>query len=221
MKQKISLAIFLIIFALISQMPGSAVSVQKAYSSNERLMSLRQMSLGKRYANEWVNGIFRDNILLALAYTNDKVSNPRNVDWDSVRDPFTFDITLNPGEVFAFHDDVLPEYRGKVVKTTGAHFNYSDGFKSDGYLYGDGVCHLASLINWAAKEAGLKVDSRVNHNFANIPEVPKVYGTSIVTTGQPSYNAEMQNLYVENNFDKPVRIVFNYDKDILTVSVYK
>ncbi len=60
-----------------------------------------------------------------------------------------------------------------------------------------------------------------NHDFANIPEVPKEYGTSIVTTGTPSLNAERQNLYVENTSDKPVRMVFRYSENELTVAVYK
>jgi len=240
MKQIFSFFIFLFVFSFVLQMPGSPLAAKKAYANSDYLASAakfsadliakmwmsiplaeRSFSLENRYGDKFVNDVFKDNILLALAYASGKVTSPKNIDWDLVREPFKFEFTLNPGEVFAFHDDILPEYNGKVVKTTNAHFNYQDGFKSDGYLYGDGVCHLASLINWAARDAGLKVDSRVNHNFANIPEVPREYGTSIVTTGTPSLNAQMQNLYVENTFDQPVRIVFDYKDSILTVSVYK
>jgi len=79
------------------------------------------------------------------------------VNWNEVEAFTSYEVVLKPGEVFAFHEDVLPQFNHKVIKTTHTHFNSQEGFKSDGYLIGDGVCHLASLINWAAKDAGLKV----------------------------------------------------------------
>lgn len=239
MKRIISLIIIVIVFVLFSQLPGSPLLMQKVYADEylsptdkfsrsliaqmwmTNTLSERSMSLNNRYNDEFVNGVFKDNILLALAYANRTVSDRSDINWDKVREDSRFEIVLNPGEVFAFHDDVLPEYQGRVVRTTNAHFNYQDGFKSDGWLYGDGVCHLASLINWAARDAGLKVDSRVSHDFANIPEVPREYGTSIVTTGGSSLKAQMQNLYIENTFETPIRMVFNYEDNNLTVAVYK
>lgn len=196
-------------------------TVVTAYSSNEHLTAEHTMSLDKRYANSFVNEVFKDNILLTLSYLSGKVTDSKNIDWNEVHKPFTYEVVLNPGEVFAFHGDVLPEYRDKIIKTTGANFGAGQGFRSSGYLYGDGVCHLASLINWAATDAGLKVDARVNHDFAVIPEIPREYGTSIVNTGQASLTGQMQNLYVENTFETPVSLVFTYVNDELTVAVYK
>lgn len=194
---------------------------QQVYSSNEHLLAERSMSLQNRYGNEVTNAVFKDNILLTLSYLSGDVQNASQINWNDVRTDSKYELVLEPGEVFAFHDDVLPEYRGKVVKTTHARFGPDQGFRSSGYLFGDGVCHFASLITWAARDAGLKVDTRVNHNFANIPEIPKEHGTSIVTTGTPSLNAQMQNLYVENTSDKPVRFVFDYSGNALRVAIYK
>ncbi len=163
-------------------------------------LAVRSISLDRRHDNTFVNSVMRDNILLTLKY-------------------MTYNVTLNPGEVFAFHEDVLPEYKEKTIKTTNAHFNYADGFKSDGWLMGDGVCHLASLIYWAARDAGLAAAAPANHDFANIPQVPREYGVSIYFyPGRPEANAR-QNLYITNTFEKPVSFVFAYDGDNLTVKV--
>lgn len=179
----------------------------------------RQISLQKRYNNSFVNDVFKDNILLTLSYLSGKTNKSTTVNWTEVTKPFTYQLTLNPDEVFAFHDDVLPQYEGKVKYSTNAHFNYQEGFKSDGYLMGDGVCHLASLINWVAQDADLEVVSPTNHDFAVIPEIPKEYGTSIYNSiGQESVNA-LQNLYVKNNKSVPVTFVFNYDNENLRLSV--
>lgn len=222
MKYKILLSLLLVFSVLAFKMQGGAtVPVEQVYSSNERLLATREMSLEKRYANAFVNGVFKDNILLTLSYMTGKVQKPSDISWDAVNKDATYEIVLQPGEVFAYHDDVLPEYKGKVAKTTNAHFDAADGFRSSGTLYGDGVCHLASLMNWAAQDAGLKVESRVNHDFANIPEVPREYGTSIVTTGTSSLNAQSQNLYITNTLDKPVRMVFDYKGGILKLEIYK
>ena len=182
------------------------------------VLGTQSFSLEKRYADTFVNGVFKDNILLTLAYMRglNKTSTPN---WSDIEKPFTYSITLQPGEVFAFHQDVLPEFAGKVVKTTNAHFGADEGFKSDGYLVADGVCHLASLINEAATKAGLTVVAPTNHDFAVIPEIPRHYGTAIYyMPGEKGANA-MQNLYVENNKDKPITIVFDYHNNELTVNV--
>lgn len=154
-------------------------------------------SLSNRYADPGVNDVFRYNILHTLERMDAK----------------SYSFTLNPGEVFAFHDDVLPQFKGRVAQTMNAHFNYEDGFKSDGYLMGDGVCHLASLLYWAARDAGLATLVPTNHNFADIPEVPKEYGVSIF-----AYDP-MQNLYITNTFDKPVRFTFVVNATDLTVKI--
>lgn len=220
MIHKLLIAFLILCVVILSQQKVPFV-VEQVYSSNEHLLAKHQMSLETRYANKVINDIFKDNILLTLAYMSGRVHNASEVNWDKVRESSRYELVLQPGEVFAYHDDVLPEYRGRTIVTTHAQFGPQQGFRSSGYLYGDGVCHFASLITWAARDAGLKVTAPTSHDFANIPEVPKMYGTSIVTTGTPSLNAERQNLYVENTFDTPVRIVFNYVNNELSVAVYK
>lgn len=141
------------------------------------------------------------------------------VNWNEVEKPFHYEFKLDKNQVFAFHDDVLPQYKDEVVKTTNAHFNSIEGFKSDGWLVGDGVCHLASLINWAARAAGLDVLSPTNHDFAKINEVPREFGVAIYDVPGQTYSNEMQNLYVKNNKNKEISIAFDYNGTDLKVSV--
>jgi hypothetical protein len=185
------------------------------------VLATKSFSLEDRYGNTYVNDVFKDNILLTLAYLGGSVKAKGDISWDKVTSPFNYEFTLLPGQEFAFHDQILPEYKGNVVKTTNAHFNYTDGFKSDGYLTGDGVCHLASFIYWTAKDAGLSAIAPTNHNFANIPDVPKEYGVSIYDLPGAFQTSALQNLYITNNFDKPVRFEFKYDGANLNVNVVK
>ncbi|KKR49985.1 MAG: hypothetical protein UT84_C0016G0014 [Candidatus Curtissbacteria bacterium GW2011_GWA1_40_16] len=174
---------------------------QAVLGASRTELASRSFSLENRYDNKFVNDVFKYNILLTVKYMGDS-------------------FTLQPGETFAFHDQVLSEYKEKVVKTTNAHFNYQDGFKSDGLLYGDGVCHLASLLYWAAKDAGLTTFYFANHNFAKINDVPREYGVSIkFMPGDPSGSAR-QNLYITNDFDVPVTFTFIYDGVNLTIKIY-
>ncbi|OGE38304.1 hypothetical protein A3B45_02100 [Candidatus Daviesbacteria bacterium RIFCSPLOWO2_01_FULL_39_12] len=185
---------------------------------NEQALAQHEISLENRQPDSWVNGIFKDNILLNLAYLDGRVSKKEDIDWDEVRKPFTYQFRLNPGEAFAYHEDVLPEYKDKVVRTTNAHFNAADGFQSDGYLVGDGVCHLASLIYWVAKDAGLDTQAPTNHDFAVIPDISKEYGVSIYNyPGRVEANAR-QNLYISNNKEKVITFKFEYDGTNLKVS---
>ncbi len=179
----------------------------------------RQMSLANRYPDAWVSGIFKDNILLTLNYMDGTVSDPAKINWAEVTKPKTYTLTLEPGEIFAFHEKVLPEYTAKIAKTMKARFNWTDGFKSDGYLIGDGVCHLASIMYWAARDAGLTTLAPTNHDFANIPEVPKEYGVSIYYDPRSSARSTSQNLYITNTFDTPVQFAFAYDGTNLSVKV--
>ncbi|MGI8419955.1 MAG: VanW family protein [Candidatus Levyibacteriota bacterium] len=188
---------------------------------NGQLLSQRSMSLGDRYSVPSVNTAFKNNILLTLAYMAGAVKNPDQISWDTLQNPANYAIDLKPGEVFAFHDDVLPEFAKSKIVTTNAHFDAQEGFVSDGYLYGDGVCHFASLINWAATDAGLKVVAPTNHDFATIPGIDRKYGTAIYYSDGEHAANEAQNLYVENIFNKPVKMVFTYNDDVLTVAVYK
>lgn len=189
--------------------------------SQGQLIAQESIDLSYRYPVPAVSNVFRDNILLNLAYLSGKIKNAQEINWDKVRSPQTYEITLAPGEVFAFHEDVLPEFANKKIVTTNAHFNAAEGFLSDGVLYGDGVCHLASLINWTAQDAGLRVVSQVNHDFMAIPGVDRKYGTAIYySPGEHGIN-QAQNLYVENTLEKTVRLVFVYNNNQLTLSVYK
>ena len=205
--------------AAIAQTPLSPLAKQPEAGTQ---LASRGMSMDNRYPVQSVSDIFRDNILLTVHYMSGDVTEPSQINWDEVRKPYRYEFVLKSGEVFAYHDDVLPEYQGKVVATTKAHFNAQEGFLSDGFLYGDGVCHFASLMNWVGQDAGLKVDARVNHDFANIPEISREYGTSIITDPTaPTLNEQMQNLYITNTSDKDVRFVFEYDGEKLKVSVYR
>ncbi len=185
------------------------------------VLASHSFSLENRYGNSFVNGVFKDNILLTLAYLDGTVQSKTDISWEKVTSPFSYKFSLEPGQEFAFHDQILPEYKENIIRTTNAHFNFQDGFKSDGYLTGDGVCHLASLVYWAAKDAGLSAVAPTNHNFATIPEVPKRYGVSIYALPGAFETSARQNLYITNNLDKPVSFIFNYDGSNLTVDVIK
>lgn len=177
------------------------------------------MSLNDRYGNTYVNDVFKDNILLTLSYLRGSVNSKGEISWPEVEKPFSYEFTLKPGEEFAFHDSISSIYKGNVVKTTNAHFNYTDGYKSDGFLTGDGVCHLASLIYWTAKDAGLDAIAPRNHDFAVIPDVPKEYGVAIFDMPGQVESSGLQNLYITNNRKNDIKFVFEYKDDALTVSV--
>lgn len=179
------------------------------------------MPLSDRYANQQVDDVFRDNILLTLSYLTKKILHTKEIDWGKIHQSASYELTLSPGEIFAFHDSILSQYQGKKVETTNAHFDASEGFVSDGYLYGDGVCHLASLLNWVAQDAGLSVNAPTDHSFAIIPDIPAKYGTAIYSAPENQYSSALQNLYIENTYDVPVKFVFKYENDVLTVTVEK
>jgi hypothetical protein len=170
-------------------------------------------SLANRYSNTFVNGVFSDNILLTIAYLGGKVKKNNTVEWNLIKSDGDTRFTLKPGETFAFHDAVLDKYKDKVAQTTNAHFNASEGFKSDGYLIGDGVCHLASFMYVAAKNAGLAVEAPTSHDFAVIPNIEKKDGVSIYSENT------LQNLYITNNQNKPISFVFVHKNDTLTIRV--
>src|SRR6266571_9131902 len=204
-----------IVFATSSAQP---IIMPVVTSHTQHVLAVREMPMNDRYPVQVVSDVFRDNILLTISYLSGATKQGQPVDWNAVRKPFTYDLTLKPGEVFAFHDDVLSAYAGKKITTTHVHFGPGDGFVSDGYLYGDGVCHLASVMNWAARDAGLQVESPTPHDFTNIPDVPKKYGTAIYSDGGKGMENELQNLYITNNKDKPVHMVFTYKDNVLKVT---
>jgi hypothetical protein len=181
--------------------------------SAPKALSQVQYSLSNRYSNTFVNDVFSDNILLTIAYLGGKVKNGEQVSWDKVKANWEEEFTLKPGETFAFHDAVLDKYKGKIAMTTKAHFNAAEGFKSDGWLIGDGVCHLASFIYVAAKNAGLEVEAPTSHDFAVIPNIEKKDGVSIYSENT------LQNLYITNNQSKTIAFVFVHKEDTLTIRV--
>lgn len=207
-----------ILFFVFSQFTPSSVDgnvVAQKYLASE------QISLEKRYGNESVNDVFKDNILLNIAYLSGKVTKKEDINWEDIKKPFEYKFTLMPDKTFAFHNDVLEEYKNSLAKTTNAHFNFDDGFKSDGYLTGDGVCHLASLMYWAAKTAGLNAYAPTNHNFAVIPEIDKEFGVAIYQVPENSSANSMQNLYITNNKKNPVIFEFIYKNSQLKFSIYE
>ena len=179
------------------------------------VLASHSISLENRYRNSYVNNVFKDNILLALNYMEGEVKDKASLNWENVEKPNHFEFTLKPGEKFAFHNEALPEYKENVVQTTNSNFGWADGYKSDGYLVGDGVCHFASLIYWAAKDANLVAYAPANHNFATIPDIPKEYGVSIRAPHAS------QNLYIVNDKDYHVIFAFDYDGENLSVSISK
>lgn len=179
------------------------------------VLANESISLENRMYNPWMNEVYKDNILLTMAYLRGVQSENREIDWNRIRQPFTYTFSLKPQETFAFHKDVLPQFNNRISKETRAQFSYNQGFKSDGYLVGMGVCHLASLIHKAALEANLYTKAPSNHDFAAIPEISREYGVAI-------YSGDTnQNLYVVNNKSNPIEFMFNYNGNNLTVSIYE
>lgn len=170
-------------------------------------------SLSNRYSDAFVNDVFSDNILLTIAYLGGKVKKGDTIHWETVEADQEVKFTLKPGETFAFHDAVLEKYVGKVAVTTNAHFNSYEGFKSDGWLIGDGVCHLASFMYVAAKEAGLEVEAPTSHDFAAIPNIEKKDGVSIYSENT------LQNLYITNNKSETIMFTFISKDKTLTILV--
>ncbi|MBI4035783.1 VanW family protein [Candidatus Daviesbacteria bacterium] len=185
------------------------------------VLAQREMSLDNRYDVQFVNDVFKDNILLNLAYLRGTVTKAADIDWRTVTKPFQYEFTLSPNKTFAYHEDVKDQYKGKVEKTTNAHFNGAEGFKTDGYLFGDGVCHLASLLNWVAREAELEVESPTNHDFAKINDISKEYGVSIYSSPFSKGSNTLQNLYITNNKNKPITFKFAYKDNKVSVTIVK
>lgn len=212
------LASFLAFSPLPLSLPANLLA--QADKTSGQVLTKNILSLTNRQSDPWVNEVFADNIVLTLRYLKGDVNEKTNHDWEKIREPFEVSFSLKPDETFAFHNDALPEFKGKVVKTTSATFNWQQGFRGDGWLIGDGVCHLASFINEVAQEAGLTVLTLTNHNFASIPDVPREFGTSIFyMPGNTSGNAR-QNLYITNNQDREVTFTFevSQEKVIFTIS---
>lgn len=194
-------------FAVVSQIQSVEQPIAK------QVLSSKELSLTNRHKAQAINEVFKKNILLNLAYLNESVRDKSDVNWKTVDQPFVFSMTLNPGETFAYHDDVLSKYEDSVVKTTNSYFNEGQGFISSGFLFGDGVCHLASIINWAAQDAGLSVEVTKLHSIAPIPDIPDKYGVSIYTIEGVKGSGARNNLYITNTKEVPVTFHFNYQNN--------
>lgn len=149
------------------------------------VLASHSLSLTNRFAVSSVNEVFKYNILHTVERTGSE-------------------FVLKPGEQFAFH--------GKASKTTNSDFTSAQGFKSDGFLVGDGVCHLASLMYLTALKAGLDTRAPVRHDFAKIPDIDREYGVSI-HSGTP------QNLYITNNRPYTIKFKFINSDDLLTLEI--
>jgi len=77
-------------------------------------LSRKSFSLNTRYNSEFVNGVFKDNILLTLKYLDGKVKNKSEINWNDIQKPRSYQFTLKPGESFAFHDQILLEVITKL-----------------------------------------------------------------------------------------------------------
>lgn len=196
-----------------------SIGVLSNPSEDNSLLTQQEMSLDNRYEDKFVNDVFKNNILLNLAYLRGSITSAKDIKWEEVAKPFSYQFILNPDKTFAYHEDVDNSYQGKVEKTTNSHFNAAEGFKTDGYLYGDGVCHLASLLFLAAKQAGLEAEAPTNHDFANIPDIPKEYGVSIYSTPGAKNSNTKQNLYITNNKNKPIAFKFEYQNNRIKVAI--
>lgn len=186
------------------------------FVEKKQTLAVQTLDLTKRLPDEYGASVFADNILLSLRYLKGDISQIRQmgqINWNEARQPFTVEFILKPGEVFAFHDVVLPQFKPTVTMKT--KFFIDEGYKELGGLGGNGVCHLASLINWAAKDAKLEVTALVNHDFYPVPGVPREYGVSIFSTDS------RQNLYIKNNKDFPVLFEFFVNSRMVNLSLLK
>lgn len=219
MKEQI-LALVTLVSAFVLPVAQSEGGLLSPIPANQDvILAEHNLDLSNRSEDAKVNEIFADNILLALHYFAGDGQKVKG-DWEKVQEPFEFSFNLQPGETFAFHDSLLPEFRDLPVKTGGTNYSGQDGYKITGGLWGNGVCHLASLINWTASEAGLEVTAKVNHNFMAIPDVPRKFGASIRSLPK-SANSQNQNLYIKNNFDFSVEFVFSADNEAVGLKITK
>lgn len=209
--KKLFLAFFLPFY--LFQIPKGLVEPLVWPIPREEVLAEHILDLNERLPNsEKGNEVFKYNILLNLKYLEG------NLD---LGNSFTTEIELQPGEVFAYQENLLPEFQDKSVKTSGTKFIAQEGYQAFAGLYGNGVCHLASLMNWTASEAGLKVTALANHNFWPIPGVPKEYGTSIRYLPDNGWKTKNQNLYIENPFEEPVKLVFYSSTDEVKLKVIR
>ncbi|MGI5826190.1 MAG: VanW family protein [Patescibacteria group bacterium] len=163
------------------------------------------LDLSSRNPNKSINEGFKENILVNLGYLYKD------------RDR----LILQPGEVFAFHKNIHPDFKDAVIVTQESEYRSSEGYKPVAGLYGNGVCHLATLMNYAASQAGLEVMAMVSHDFAPVPGIDRKYGTSIKFYPNIGGTSERQNLYIRNTKDSPVEFKFSQEGDLLKLAIIK
>lgn len=198
-----------------------ATSEAQIQAQSETVLGTRSMSLNTRWGYENPENVYKDNILLNLAYMNGTVKNKEDINWDNLKQPFSMEFSLEPGQRFAYHKLIDPAYQDNVAIAVDTNFGAGDGYKYSDGLYGMGVCHLASLIHWAALDAGLESVAPSNHDFYAIPEIPKEYGVAIFNNPNSPAASMKQNLYIKNNLDSKVTFKFDFDGTNLKVSVVK
>jgi hypothetical protein len=213
------LSFFLLVFHQATSALHLAQTPVATQVPTPHILAQQEYSLQDRYKVPSVNTVFADNILLTLSYMDGQTKAGQSVDWEKVRQPDQYTFVLQPNQTFAFHDKVEEQYKNSVVQTTNAHFSSDEKFKSDGWLVGDGVCHLASFINVVSSRAGLAVNAPTNHNFAAIPDVDKKFGTAIYYDPNSSSASSKENLYVTNNSGKPIAFVFQHTQDSLNIAI--
>jgi hypothetical protein len=205
-----------------AEFPTTASAQLKTEASQaQTILGSRSMSLNMRYGYDVPENVYKDNILLNLAYLSGTVKSKNDINWDALKQPTSIKFTLKPGERFAYHDLIDPQYQDNVVVTAHTNFGAGDGYKFEGGLYGMGVCHLASLIHWAALDAGLESIAPSNHDFYAIPEIPKEYGVAIYASPDAVSSSVRQNLYIKNTLDSEITFKFDFDGNNLKVSVIK
>lgn len=184
---------------ILSQSP---IYFGQIFTEKEEILAEQELDLMTRAEEENVNEVFKFNILHALEFIGES-------------------LVLEPGEVFAFHENIAKEFETLPIKTSGTKYIAREGYEAVGGLYGNGVCHLASLMNWVATEAGLEVTAPTNHDFAPIPGVSEEYGTSIRYQENGGANSQNQNLYIRNNFDLRVEFVFEVEENFVNLQILK
>lgn len=198
---------------------GNALTFKDMAPQSQTLATTHMSLENRAMPGSFMAEIMRDNILLTTAYMRGIVDNPSKIDWDAVREPFEYSFTLKPGEAYSFQKDALPEYAGSIVKTIDVNFAGQDGYKHDGYLMGDGVCHLASLFYKAAIQAGIEATAPTNHDFMPIPEIERKYGVSIYSMPGSAEANSKQNLYIRNNTSGTIEFKISYDGVNMTTEV--
>jgi hypothetical protein len=199
-----------------------ASSLPQVAQPQPEVLSSESISLENRAVpGSFMAEVMRDNILLTVAYMRGEIRDKGKIDWEAVRKPFEYSFELKPGEAYSFQRDSLPEYQDSIVKTIDVNFAGQDGFKHDGYLMGDGVCHLASLFYKAALKANIEAVAPANHNFMPIPEIEREYGVAIYSMpGNPEANAK-QNLYIRNDTSGTIKFEIKYDGEKIEAKVVK